>query len=127
MKRRNIFLILVLFSLLFSGCKYDFILPAYVAPINNGGQPISFATQIAPIFTKDGCTACHKTGSQVPDLTATNAYGQLVPQYVTVSSPASSLLLTFPGPGSSNHTWKQLSAADAQLILAWINEGAKNN
>ena len=127
MKRRNIFLILVLVALFFTGCKYDFILPVPTTPIDNGGNPISFATQIAPIFSADGCTACHKPGSQTPDLTSANAYSQLVPNFVNVSSPASSILLTFPGPGSSNHTWKQLTANNAALILAWINEGAKNN
>jgi len=128
MKKHTIFLILILFSFFFGACKYDFVLPVEVPVIDNGGEPISFATQIAPIFsTGDKCTACHKAGSTSPDLTSANAYSQLVPKYVNTASPASSSLLTFPGPTTASHTWKKLSAGEAALILAWINEGAKNN
>jgi len=127
MKRRNIFLILALFSLFFTGCKYDFIIPAEVPVINTGGTPISFASQIAPILsTGDKCTQCHKPGGLgSPDFSnPTTVYSQIVPKYVNTTSPASS---TFYVNASSGNHYAKVSATDAALILAWITEGAKNN
>ena len=126
MKKDAIFFILILFSLFISGCKYDFIMPEYVPPIDNGGNPISFSTQVAPIFSTDNkCTECHKPGGQTPDLSAANAYAQIVPNYVNISSPGASELLTVPG--SSAHSWKKFTAGEASIILAWITEGAIKN
>lgn len=118
---------MVLFALLFNGCKYDFILPEVVPPIDNGGEPISFATQIAPIFSSaDKCTSCHKTGGvAAPDLTAANAYSQIISKYVNTSNPEQSEIYTVPG--SSTHSWKKYTSVEAATILAWIKEGAKNN
>ncbi len=127
MKRRNIFLILALFSLLFTGCKYDFIIPVDVPVIDNRGQPISFASQIVPVFsTGDKCTQCHKPGGLgSPDLSnPTTVYSQIVPQYVNTATPESSIL--YVNASSGNH-YAKVSATQAALILTWIKEGAKNN
>ncbi|HAH22233.1 MAG TPA: hypothetical protein DCL77_00415 [Prolixibacteraceae bacterium] len=122
MKRHNIFLILILFALTFSGCKYDFVLPEVVAPITS----VSFATDVAPIFsTGNKCTSCHTTGgTQAPDLTAANAYSQLVPAYVNTADPASSKV--YINASSGNH-YAKVSATQAAIILKWITDGAKNN
>lgn len=122
MKKHSIFLILVLLSLFLNGCKYDFILPEEVPPIDNGGDPISFATQVAPIFTTQKCTDCHN--SQAPKLTADVAYAQLVPGYVNTTTPASSKVYTVATSGTH---YAKVSAAQGALILTWIKEGAKNN
>ena len=129
MKKHPIFLILILFALFLNGCKYDFILPEQVETVNPGGQPISFATQIAPIFSAgDKCTACHKSGGQAPDLTSANAYSQISSKYVKTGSAETSLIYTEPAPANAAvHTWKKYSASEAALVLAWIKEGAKNN
>lgn len=126
MKKRKLFFIIALVAILFTGCKYDFILPEYVPPIDNGGNPISFSTQVAPIFsTGDKCTQCHKPGGTSPDLTAANAYSQLMSQFVNVANPEQSIILTMPG--SSSHSWKKFTAGEAAIILQWIKEGANNN
>jgi len=127
MKRRNIFLILALFSLFFTGCKYDFVIPVEVPVIDTGGVPISFATQIVPIFSAgDKCTQCHKPGGLgSPDLSnPATIYSQIVPQYVNTASPESSKL--YVNASSGNH-YAKTTATQAALILAWIKEGAKNN
>jgi len=125
MKKRTIFLILTLFSLFISGCKYDFIIPVEVPPIVG---TVSFATQVAPIFnTGANCTSCHKTGGQAPDLTTANAFASIVPGLVNTATPDQSLIYTFPVPTSANHTWKKYTAGEAAIILAWITDGAKNN
>jgi len=127
MKKYRIFVILVLFSFLFSGCKYDFILPVYVPPVDNGGQPISFATQVVPLFsTGDKCTQCHKPGGLgSPDLSnAATIYSLIVPKYVNTASPQSSVIYVNASSGSH---YAKLSAAQSALILQWIKEGAENN
>jgi len=120
MKRRNIFLILALSSLFFTGCKYDFILPVPpTPPVDNGGNPISFSTQVVPILAEK-CVSCHAT--QAPLMNAAVAYAQLVPQYVNTASPESSKL--YINASSGNH-YAKVSASQAAIILAWIKEGAK--
>ena len=125
MKKRTIFLILTLFSLFISGCKYDFIMPVEVPPIVG---TVSFATQVAPIFnTGANCTSCHKTGGQAPDLTTANAFASIVPGLINSTTPDLSLIYAFPAPTSATHTWKKYTAGEAAIILAWITDGAKNN
>lgn len=125
MKKHTIFLILILFSLFLNSCKYDFILPEVVTPPDNNGEPISFATQVVPIFsTGNKCTACHKPGDKAPDLTAANAFAQIVPNYVNTASPANSKIYTVPKSGTH---YASISASQAAIILLWIQEGAKNN
>jgi hypothetical protein len=127
MKKRLIFLFTVLLALVVSGCKYDFILPVPVVPVPAG---VKFSSQVAPIFTTgDKCTSCHKPGGAKPspDFTAGSAYASIVPALVNLASPEQSMIYTFPGPTTSTHTWKKLTAGEAAIILQWINEGAKNN
>lgn len=124
MKKNAIFLVLILFALSISSCKYDFILPEVVPPVT---ETVSFSTQVLPIFsTGNKCTACHN-GSQAPDLRAANAYAQIVPALITTATPESSLIYSFPAPATSTHPWKKYTAGEAALILAWIKDGAKNN
>ena len=125
MKKRTIFLSLLLFSLFMNGCKYDFIIPVEVPPIT---ETVSFSTQVAPIFTAgSNCTSCHKTGGEAPDLTTANAYASIVPGLINTATPGQSLIYTFPAPATANHTWKKYTAGEAAIILAWITDGAKNN
>lgn len=121
MKKNILFFVLILFSLFIGGCKYDFILSVEVPPVDNGGQPISFATQIVPIFAEK-CNSCHN--AQAPVLTADVAYSKLVPQYVNTATPASSKVYVNASAGTH---YAKVSATQAALILQWITEGAKNN
>lgn len=126
MKKYPIYFVLILFSLFVFSCKYDFILQEEVPDPGNGDEPISFATQVAPIFSNGNkCTSCHKTGGTRPDLTAANAYSQIMAKYINTSSPAESKI--YKVPGSSSHSWKGYTATEAATILAWIDEGAQNN
>jgi len=125
MKKSTIFLISLLFALFVNGCKYDFILPEIVPPITG---PVKFSTQVVPIFSAGNkCTACHNTGGTAPDLTAANAFAQIVPDLVNLGTPASSKIYSFPAPATGTHSWKKYSAGEAAIILAWITEGAKDN
>lgn len=128
MKKNIVFLAFILFSLFITGCKYDFILPEEVPVIDNGGEPISFATQIAPIFSASNkCTSCHQTGGLAsPDLlTASSVYSNIVPAYVNTGAPETSKIYINASSGDHNNT--KVTALQAQLILTWITEGAQNN
>lgn len=127
MKKRNIFLILFFAALVFTGCKYDFVLPAYVPPVEPGGQPVSFSTQVVPIFSNGKCTQCHKPGGLgTPDLSnSATIYSLIVPKYVNTSDPANSTI--YVNASSGNHNGAKVSASDAALLLQWITEGAQNN
>jgi hypothetical protein len=120
MKKHSILFILIIFSLFLNSCKYDFVLPEVVTPIDNS-KPTSFATQILPIFTEK-CNSCHN--AQTPKLTTDVAFAQLVPNYVNTGSPASSKI--YINASSGTH-YAKVSATQAALILAWITQGANNN
>lgn len=129
MKKHSIFLVLILFSLFIAGCKYDYILPVPTPVIDNGGNPISFSSQIVPIFSNgDQCTKCHKPGGAVsPDFTkpAATLYSLIFPTYVNTADPAGSTI--YKNAYSGNHNGARVSDTEAALILQWIKEGANNN
>lgn len=116
------------FLAILSSCSYDFIeYPVVIPP--DPDVTVSFAEKIAPIFTTDDkCTSCHKTGGSAPhDFTIGNAYTAIVPGLVNLADPESSLIYWHPNASSTVHMWKKLSVGEADLILLWIKQGAKNN
>ena len=124
MKKSNKYLLLFLFGLLLNACTYDFIVKEELPPIDVT-VPVSFSTQIVPIFT-NSCVSCHKTGGQAPDLSSANAYNSIkTMNLVNTTTPESSIIHAFPG--SSSHSWKGYTASEAQLVLTWIQQGANNN
>jgi len=127
MKKSHIYFLLFLFGLLLNACTYDFIVKEELTPVDPT-VPVSFSTQIVPIFT-NSCVSCHKTGGQAPDLTAANAYNSIQSmKLVNTATPASSIIYTEPNPANTAvHSWKKYTAAEAQLVLTWIQQGAKNN
>ena len=127
MKKSHIYFLLFLFGLLLNACTYDFIVKEELTPVDPT-VPVSFSTQIVPIFT-NSCVSCHKTGGQAPDLTAANAYNSIQSmKLVNTATPASSIIYTEPNPANTTvHSWKKYTAAEAQLVLTWIQQGAKNN
>ena len=132
MKRFKFFPILIVFTLLMSGCVYNFILPEEVNeidPDDPDAPEISFALEILPIFTtNNNCTACHKTGLTSPDLTSDNAYAAIsTTKYINVTNPEESKIYKVPHPDQDGHTQKKYSQAQAARILLWIQQGAKNN
>jgi len=127
MKKSNKYLLLFLFGLLLNACTYDFIVKEELPPIDVT-VPVSFSTQIVPIFT-NSCVSCHKTGGQAPDLTAPNAYNSIkTMNLANTAAPETSIIYTEPNPANASvHSWKKYTAAEAQLVLTWIQQGAKNN
>ncbi len=127
MKKSNIYFLLFVIGLLLNACTYDFIAEEELPPVDPNVD-VLFSTQIATIFTSN-CISCHKAGGQAPDLTAANAYNSIKNMNLTnTSAPETSVIYTEPNPANASvHNWKKYSAANAQLVLTWIQQGAKNN
>lgn len=128
MKIFKLLFALVLVTFIFSGCKYDFIVPEEVVdPDDPDVEVVSFSEDIIPIFSDNNCTACHDTGGQIPDLTAANAYSSInTSRYINTSSPEESNIYTRPHPSNSG-SHPKYSEAEAALVLTWIKQGAENN
>lgn len=104
--------------LLFSSCeKYT-----YQIGTVDPEEPVSFQTQIQPIFTNN-CITCHK-GNRNPDLRAGNSYNSLTTgNYVTLPAENSRLYRMVTSGSHSSFTLD----SEKQLILLWIGQGAPNN
>ncbi len=87
--------------------------------------PVSFKTEIEPIFTSAQCISCHG-GSLAPDLRANKAYAALTTKsLVKANDPAGSKLVQYINAG--HNTSAKITADQKALITKWINEGALNN
>lgn len=127
MKKRSlinlsILLLIPAFSVFISSCEYEFVEPDRT-PITT---EVSFATDIVPIFnTSCNFSGCHAAGAVPPDLSPAGAYNSLIQlNQVNTEDPSNSILYVSITTGSM----KSFSNTDqAKLILAWIQQGAKNN
>lgn len=118
---KSLFLIAVA-GVLFISCEYEYIQPEK-KPIP---ETVSFSNDIMAIFN-NGCNTnvCHGAGSVPPDLSEGNAYGALMDgAYVDTINPQASLLYTSMNSGSMV---PYTTPGDDQIVLAWIQQGAKNN
>ena len=127
MKTLKLLVSVTFLALLIVSCQYDFIVPEVAPPIDTS-KVISFATDVVPIFSTDGCIQCHNTGGQTPNLTAANAFASLnSSRYINTTSPEESKIYLYPNPETTTHERKKYTAAQAAIILQWIQQGAKNN
>ena len=114
---------LMFFLAFTTGCFYDQV---YIAPEDPdlGPDPVSFATEIQPVFTAK-CIACHPPTRGL-DLTEGNAYASINnATYINLGTPAESLIYTKPDPTGSHP--QKYSTTEAAIVLKWIEEGAPNN
>lgn len=124
--------VICIVGFLFTGCLYNFIVPEPEGPTDPddpNAPEVSFSADIIPIWNdNNNCTACHKTGGTAPDLTTDNAYSSVnSSKYINHDSPEESVIYLVPHPDQSGHSQKKYTAAQANTILLWINQGAKNN
>jgi hypothetical protein len=93
---------------------------------------VSFAKDIVPILNKScNMAGCHNTGGKQPDLTANNAYASLtIGNYLNLSKPDQSVVYLYL-TGKKTPQMPLGAAANPSninnLMLAWIQQGAKNN
>ncbi|MBN2805949.1 MAG: hypothetical protein JXR22_04770 [Prolixibacteraceae bacterium] len=112
----------VLFLCLIS-CEYEFV---EVEAIDKD-IPVSFSETIQTIFANNRCVTCHHSDYQEIDLSAEKAYAAIVPQLIDTLNPELSIIYLFPNPGTSHHQFKKYTPAEAEMVLTWITQGAKNN
>ncbi len=103
-------------------CEYDTIIPEVVVLPD---EPVSFVTDVEPVFTSAGCTGCHP-GMLKPDLTAGKSYASITSMNLVVAgSPSTSKLMQYINTG--HQTAASYTASQKALLSKWIEEGAKNN
>ena len=116
---------IAIFTLLLASCQYKFVVePEPVPP--DPTDTISFSQEITPIFSEQGCTGCHNTGGQQPDLSPENAYSSITGMgLINTSDPADSKIYYYPLPDGSH--FAKYTSSQATLILQWIEQGAHDN
>lgn len=108
--------------LFFTSCVSDLITPEPEVPIPT---EISYSADVQPIFTSN-CANCHKPGGATPDLTAANSYNSLTSEgLINTTNPSTSKIYTVMITGGSMASY--CTSNDAAMVLAWIEQGAKNN
>jgi hypothetical protein len=111
--------------ILVSSCQYKWIVEPEIPP-PDPEDTISFSQEIEPIWSTQGCTGCHNTGGQNPDLSAGNAYNSITTAgLVDTGTPEDSKIYYYPLPDGNHYV--KYSSAQAALILAWIEQGALDN
>jgi len=103
-------------------CEYEWITPEK-QPIPDN---VSYSANIMPIFN-NGCNTnvCHGQGATAPDLTDANSYNSLINgSYVDTETPEASILYVTMKSGTMQ---TYTNPGDEEWILAWIQQGAKNN
>ena len=120
-KRTFTTLIFLLAGIIIMGSCTD----KYVAKPSSSSTEVKFSTDIQPVFNSN-CKSCHPPqGNPNLDLNAGNSYASLmsINGMVVISNPSSSLLYQSMIGGMSTHCTQQ----DADKVLGWITQGAKNN
>ncbi len=114
---------IAIFTLMVASCQYKFVVePEPPDPTDT----ISFSQQIAPIYNEQGCTGCHNTTGQQPDLTAENAYNSITGMgLINLSESATSTIYVHPNPDGDHYA--KYTSSQAALVLGWIEQGAINN
>lgn len=114
---------------LMQSCYYDTVYEGPVEPPIDPEVPVSYKTQIMPIWNTD-CVSCHK-GSTAPDLRPENSYASLIDGgYVIQGDAVGSTLyktLIWADGVPKMPTQYKLSNSEIELVKVWIEQGAKNN
>lgn len=90
---------------------------------------VSFSKDIMPVFNQS-CNAagCHAPGYTAPDLTSPNAYADLLKDnLIDTQVPEKSVLYARMVDNVQPMPPAGLLTYEASLVLAWIQEGAKDN
>ncbi len=113
--------------IIITGCYNDKTLIPEAAAVN---RTVSYSQDIVPIFSKScNMSGCHNQGGQIPNLSVTVSYNSLLNgNYIDKSSPANSLLyLKMSGKKGSPMPLTGSNIEYNALVLAWIQQGAKDN
>lgn len=120
--KRYIKVFAFLFMIGLVSCEYDYIPEEeIILPTPDPDNPISFETQIEPIF-QSKCISCHD--SKKPVLVTGSAFDNLSNgEYINTNEPSESKVYKKSKDGHGNN----MSSQELNLLLLWIQEGAKDN
>lgn len=109
-----------------TGCYKDVILPEAAFDPDGPPQPVSYSTDLKPLFnSKCALAGCHVSGAHKPYLTTDVSYLQIVNGgFVNTIIPKESILYQ-----KINGEMREYipSPADRQKVYDWIRNGAPNN
>ena len=109
-----------------SSCYKDIVIPQLASDPDGPPQPVSFKTELAPLFNTR-CTeaGCHVNGSHKPYMTIDVSYSQIVNGgFVNTAFPKQSILYIQIYGDMGVHI---PSLSDRQKVYDWIRNGAPNN
>lgn len=118
--------LLLLTGILFTGCYKDIIIPDVVSDEDGPPQPVSYKTELAPLFNAN-CTdaGCHVSGAHKPYLATDISYNQIVGGgFINLALPKESILYKMVNGEMAQYI---PSKADRQKVYDWIRNGAPNN
>jgi hypothetical protein len=119
----NTLIVLIGGIIFMASCTDKYITKPYVAPPPPGYQ-YSLTKDVQPIFN-DKCVRCHTTEAIPPDLSSGNSYASLTSlNLVNTGNPTGSVIYKKMNGGSMAAYCTQ---EDANIVLQWITQGAKNN
>lgn len=120
--RKYTFIMIILSGLItLWSCEYEKIQPDLPPTTDT----VYYAADIQPIWNS-GCNGCHGAGMTAPDLSAANSFQSLTNgNFIKTENPSASKIYTVMATGGSMSQYS--STAEANLVLVWIQQGAKNN
>ena len=109
-----------------ASCYKDIIKPELAADPDGPPQPVSFKTELAPLFNSSCALAgCHVTGGHKPYMSADISFQQIVNGgFVNTDFPKESILYKMINSEMAQYI---PSATDRQKVYDWIRNGAPNN
>ncbi len=127
MKRLLIYAGLILtLGVVFTSCYKDIIVPVLASDPDGPPQPVSYKTELAPLFNTS-CTdaGCHVSGKYKPYLTLDISYQQIVNGgFINTALPKESRLYVMIKGEMAQYI---PSAINRQKVYDWIRNGAPNN
>ncbi|TAL51593.1 MAG: hypothetical protein EPN92_00400 [Chitinophagaceae bacterium] len=127
MKRLLIYMGLILATGIgFTSCYKDIITPQLASDPDGPPQPVSFKTELAPLFNSSCALAgCHVSGAHKPYMTSDISYSQIVNGgFVNTALPKESILYKMVYGDMAQY---MPSAENRQKVYDWIRNGAPNN
>jgi hypothetical protein len=118
--------LIMLTGVLFTSCYKDIIVPDLASDPDGPPQPVSFKSELAPLFNNSCALAgCHVSGAHHPYMTSDVSYQQIVNGgFVNTALPKQSTLYIMVNGEMGQYI---PSKTDRQKVYDWIRNGAPNN
>lgn len=114
---------LVLFIIIsLNACLYKVPKPEVLPPIED---TVSYSADVEPIFTDQTCTNCH-TASNPLNLLPGVSYASIMSNDLVDTTDAENSRIYYYCLPTGTH-FQRYTAEQANIVLAWINQGALDN